>query len=125
MATTISIAYAQAVATNILQNSYVGLIRQDGSECPIGRVAFGYVVVDATSDPNYIVLSNLNDVAFPIASIDVAPMTNPVVQVALYDADSGGNLLVKTDIVSKPYLAGDQFKIPAGWLQFKIQKVVP
>jgi len=125
MATTISIAYAQAVATNILQNSYVGLIRQDGSECPIGRVAFGDVVVDATSDPNYIVLSNLNDVVFPIASIDVAPMTNPVVQVALYDADSGGNLLVKTDIVSKPYLAGDQFKIPAGWLQFKIQKVVP
>jgi hypothetical protein len=125
MATTISIAYAQAVATNILQNSYVGLIRQDGSECPIGRVAFGNVVVDATSDPNYIVLSNLNDVVFPIASIDVAPMTNPVVQVALYDANSGGNLLVKTDIVSKPYLAGDQFKIPAGWLQFKIQKVVP
>jgi len=125
MATTISIAYAQAVATNILQNSYVGLIRQDGSECPIGRVAFGDVVVDATSDPNYIVLSNLNDVVFPIASIDVAPMTNPVVQVALYNADSGGNLLVKTDIVSKPYLAGDKFKIPAGWLQFKIQKVVP
>ena len=125
MATTISIAYAQAVATNILQNSYVGLIRQDGSECPIGRVAFGDVVVDATSDPNYIVLSNLNDVVFPIASIDVAPMTNPVVQVALYNADSGGNLLVKTDIVSKPYLAGDKFEIPAGWLQFKIQKVVP
>jgi len=125
MATTISIAYAQAVATNILQNSYVGLIRQDGSECPIGRIAFGDVVVDAVSDPDYIVLSNLNDVVFPIASIDVAPTSNPVVQVALYDANSGGNMLAKTDVVSKPYLAGDQFKIPAGWLQFKIQKVVP
>jgi hypothetical protein len=125
MATTISVAYAQVVATRILQNSYVGLIRQNGSECPIGRVAFGSVVVDATSDPNYIVLSNLNDVVFPIASVDVAPTSNPVVQVALYDANSGGNMLAKTDVVAKPYLAGDQFKIPAGWLQFKIQKVVP
>jgi hypothetical protein len=125
MATTISVAYAQAVATNIIQNSYVGLIRQDGSECPIGRLAFGDVVVDGTSDTDYIVLSNLNDVVFPIASVDVAPTDNPVVQVALYDANSGGNLLAKTDVVAKPYLAGDQFKIPAGWLQFKIQKVVP
>jgi len=62
MATEITVAYAQAVATHIIRNSYVGLIRQDGSECPIGRVAFGDVVVDATSDPNYIVLSNLNDI---------------------------------------------------------------
>jgi len=125
MATTISVNYAQAVATNIIQPSYVALLRQNGSECPIGRVAFGNVVVDATSDPNYIVISNLNEVIFPIASTDVAPITNPVVQVALYDANTGGNLLAKTDIVAKPYLAGDQFKIPSGWLQFKIQKVVP
>jgi hypothetical protein len=124
MATTISVAYAQAVATNILQNSYIGLIRQDGSECPIGRVAFGSIVIDATSDPDYIVLSNLNDITFPIASVDVAPMSNPVVQVGLYDVNIGGNLLAKTDVVAKPYLAGDQFKIPAGFLQFKIQKVV-
>jgi hypothetical protein len=125
MATTISVNYAQAVATKIIQPSYVALLRQNGSECPIGRVAFGNVVVDATSDPNYIVISNLNEVIFPIASTDVAPITNPVVQVALYDANTGGNLLAKTDIVAKPYLAGDQFKIPSGWLQFKIQKVVP
>ncbi len=125
MATEITVAYAQAVATRIIRNCYVGLIRQDGTECPIGRVAFGDVVVDATSDPNYIVLSNLNDVVFPIASTDVAPTGNPVVKVALYDANSGGNMLAKTDVVAKPYLAGDQFKIPAGWLQFKIQKVVP
>jgi hypothetical protein len=124
MATTISVAYAQAVATNILQNSYIGLIRQDSSECPIGRVAFGSIVIDATSDPDYIVLSNLNDITFPVASVDVAPTSNPVVQVGLYDANSGGNLLSKTDVVAKPYLAGDQFKIPAGLLQFKIQKVV-
>jgi len=124
MATTVGVAYAQAVATRILQNSYVGLIRQDGSECPIGRIALGSVVVDA-SDPDYIVLSNLNDIVFPVATMDVAPADNPVVQVALYDANSGGNMLAKTDVVSKPYLAGDQFKIPAGWLQFKIQKVVP
>jgi hypothetical protein len=125
MATEITIAYAIAVATNIIQDSYVGLIRQDGSECPIGRVAFGVVVVDASSDPDYIVISNLSDIVFPIASIDVAPASNPVVQVALYDASTGGNLLAKTDVVAKPYLAGDQFKIPSGWLQFKIQKVVP
>jgi hypothetical protein len=124
MATTISVAYAQAVATNILQNSYIGLIRQDGSECPIDRVAFGSIVINATSDPDYIVLSNLNDITFPIASVDVAPTSNPVVQVALYDASSGGNLLAKADVVAKPYLAGDQFKIPTGFLQFKIQKVV-
>jgi hypothetical protein len=124
MATEITVVYAQKVAETILQNSYVALLRQDGSECPIGRVAFGVVVVDATSDPNYIVVSNLNDVVFPVASVDVAPLSNPVVQVALYDANTGGNLLAKTDIVSKPYLAGDQFKIPSGWLQFKIQKVV-
>jgi len=125
MATEITEAYAQAVASNIIQNSYVGLIRQDGSECPVGRVAFDIVVVDATTNSDYIVLSNLNDITFPIASTDVAPISNPVVQVALYDASSGGNLLAKTDIVAKPYLAGDQFKIPSGWLQFRIQKVVP
>ncbi len=125
MATEITVAYAQAVANNIIKNSHVGLIRQDGTECPIGRVAFGNVVVDASSDQDYIVLSNLNDIVFPIATTDVAPSNNPVVKVALYNANSGGDLLAKTDVVSKPYLAGDQFKIPAGWLQFKIQKVVP
>lgn len=124
MATTITVNYAQAVANNIIQPSYVALLRQDGTECPIGRVAFGPTVVNASSDPTYIVISNLNDVVFPIASVDVAPATNPVVQVALYDSSASGNLLAKTDIVPKPYLAGDQFKIPAGWLQFKIQKVV-
>ncbi|MDM7320281.1 MAG: hypothetical protein P3W91_000965 [Fervidobacterium sp.] len=125
MATTITEKYAQAVANNIIQQSYVALLRQDGTECPIGRVAFGTTVVNASSDPTYIVISNLNDILFPIASVDVAPATNPVIQLALYDANAGGNLLAKTDIVSKPYLAGDQFKIPAGWLQFKIQKVIP
>jgi len=124
MATEITVSYAIAVATNIIQSSYIGLIRQDGSECPIGRIAFGVAVVDATSDPDYIVISNLDEIVFPIASVDVAPMTNPVVQVALYDADTSGNLLAKTDVVAKPYLAGDQFKIPSGWLQFKIQKIV-
>ena len=124
MATTITVNYAQAVANNIIQPSYVALLRQDGTECAIGRVAFGSAVVDASSDPTYIVISNLNDIVFPIASVDMAPATNPVVQVALYDANTGGNLLAKTDIVSKPYLAGDQFKIPSGWLQFKIQKTV-
>jgi len=125
MATEITVAYAQAVAEDILQNSYVGLIRQDASECSIGRVAFGDAVIDATSDPDYIVISNLNDVVFPIASVDVAPSDNPVVKVALFNANSRGDILAKTDVVAKPYLAGDQFKIPAGWLQFKIQKVVP
>ncbi len=125
MATEITVVYAQAVATNIIQPSYVVLIRQDGTECPIGRIAFGDVVVDATSDPNYIILSNLNDVVFPIASTDVAPMSNPVVKVALYNANSGGDMLTKTEVIPKSYSAGDQFKIPAGWLQFKIQKVVP
>jgi hypothetical protein len=124
MATTISVNYAQAVATNIIEPSYVALLRQDGSECPIGRVEFGTAVVDATSDVDYIVISNLNDIMFPIASIDVAPMDNPVVQIALYDTNSGGNLLATADITPKPYLAGDQFKIPSGWLQFRIQKVV-
>jgi len=125
MATVISVNYAQAVATNIIQPSHVALIRQDGSECPIGRIAFGDVVVDAVSDPDYIVVSNLNEIVFPIASVDVAPSSNPVVQVALYNTSTGGNLLAKTDITPKSYLAGDQFKIPVGMLQFKIQKVVP
>jgi len=125
MATEITVAYAITVATNIIQNSYVGLIRQDGSECPIGRTAFGVAVIDATSDPNYIVISNLDNIVFPIASTDVAPTSNPIVQVGLYDANTGGNLLAKTDVVAKPYLAGDQFRIPSGWLLFKIQKVVP
>jgi hypothetical protein len=124
MATEITVAYAQAVVTNIIQSSYVALLRQDGSECPIGRIAFGIAVVDATTDPDYIVISNLNEIVFPIASVDVAPSSNPVVQVALYNANTGGNLLAKTDVVAKPYLAGDQFKIPAGLLQFKIKKIV-
>jgi hypothetical protein len=125
MATEITVAYAQAVATNIIRLSYVGLIRQDGSECPIGRVAFGDAVVDANSDANYIIISNLTDIVFPIASNDVAPMNNPVVKVALYNASSGGSLLARADITPKPYLARDQFRIPSGWLKFKIQKVVP
>jgi hypothetical protein len=124
MATEITVSYAQAVATHIIRNSYVGLIRQDGTECPIGRVAFGDVVIDAGSDPDYIVLSNLDDIVFPIALTDVAPTSNPVVKVALFNANSGGSMLAKTDVVAKPYLAGDQFKIPSGWLKFKIQKVV-
>jgi hypothetical protein len=125
MATEITVFYATAVATNIIQNSYVCLIRQDGSECPVGRVAFGNVVVDATTDPDYIVISNLDDIIFPLVSVDVAPVSNPVVQVALYNASEGGNMLAKTDVAVKPYLAGDQFRIPDGMLQFKIQKVVP
>jgi hypothetical protein len=124
MATTINVAYAQAVADSILQPSYVALLRQDGSECPAGRIPFGMAVVDAVSDPNYIVISNLDEIVFPLVATDVAPLDNPVVQMALYDASSYGNLLATTDIVAKPYLAGDQFRIPSGWLQFKIQKVV-
>jgi len=124
MATEITVAYAQAVSQNIIRNCYVGLIRQDGTECPVGRVAFGNTVVDATSDPDYIVISNLNEIVFPIATIDVAPTSNPVVKVALYSAGTGGDMLANTDVVAKPYLAGDQFRIPSGMLQFKIQKVV-
>ena len=124
MATEITVSYAIAVATNIIQSSYIGLIRQDGSECPIGRIGFGVAVVDATSDPDYIVISNLNEIVFPIATIDVAPTSNPVVKVALYSAGTGGDMLANTDVVAKPYLAGDQFRIPSGMLQFKIQKVV-
>jgi hypothetical protein len=124
MATTINVAYAQAVANNIIQPSYVALLRQDGSECPVGRLLFGTTVVDAVSDPTHIIISNLVELVFPLVASDVAPLDNPVARIALCDAGIGGNFLAITDIVVKPYLAGDQFRIPSGWLQFKIQKVV-
>jgi hypothetical protein len=125
MATTVSTYYAQSVGTSILQSSYVALIRQDGTECPIGRVQLGAVSVDSSSDPTYHIVSNTTEIVFAVASSDVAPTTNPVIQIALYTASTGGDQLAITDLSSsKPYLSGDQFRIPIGMFQFKIQKTV-
>jgi len=126
MATRITEHYAQLVANNIITGCYVALIRDDGTECPIGRVAIGSLSLDTTSDTTYHVISNTAEISFPIASSDVAPMSNPVSKVALYRSDGGADKIAETDLTTpKPYLAGDQFRIPVGFLQFKIQKVVP
>jgi hypothetical protein len=125
MATRITGLYAQEVSTNILSGCYVALIRQDDTECPIGRVAIGTIAVDSTSDTTYHIISNTAEIVFPVASSDVAPATNPVSKVALFKTATGNDKLAETDLSSpKPYLSGDQFRIPTGLLQFKIQKVV-
>jgi hypothetical protein len=126
MATTITEHYAQLVADNIITGCYVALIRQDETECPVGRVSIGSINLDTTSDPTYHIISNTTEIVFPLASSDVAPMSNPVSKVALYSSDSGTDKIADTDLATpKPYLAGDQFRIPVGMLKFKIQKVVP
>ncbi len=126
MATTITGEYAQLVSNNILSTCHVALIRQDGSECPIGRVSIGSLTVDTTSDTTFHIISNSTEIVFPVASSDVAPTTNPVSKVALFRSPSGTDKIAETNLASpKPYLAGDQFRIPIGMLQFKIQKVVP
>ena len=125
MATQIGVYYAQTVATTIIQSSYVALIRQDNTECPIGRVPFGSASVNS-SDPDYYIISNVSEIAFPVATTDVAPISNPITKVALYTADTGGNVIATTDLTGfRPYLTGDQLRIPAGMLQFRVQKVVP
>ncbi len=125
MATVITGLYAQRVRDNILSGCYVALIRSDGTECPVGRLAIGSLALDSTSDPTYHIISNTTELAFPVASSDVAPTTNPVSKVALYMSESGSDKIAETDLASpKPYLSGDQFRIPVGMLQFKIQKVV-
>jgi len=125
MATVISELYAQLVSNHIISGCYVALIRQDGTECPIGRVAIGSLTVDTTSDTTYHIISNSSEIVFPVAGSDVAPTTNPVSKVALYRSSSGTDKIAETSLSSpKPYLTGDQFRIPIGMLQFKIQKVV-
>ncbi len=126
MATTITGLYAQRVRDNILSGSYVALIRSDGTECPVGRVSIGTLALDTTTDTTYHIISNTTELVFPLVSTDVAPTTNPVSKVALYRSEDGTDKIAETDLSTpKPYLAGDQFKIPVGRLQFKIQKVVP
>ncbi len=126
MATQIGVYYAQTVATEIIQSSYVALIRQDGTECPIGRVSFGFTSVDS-SDPDYHIISNVSEIIFPVATTDVAPISNPIIKVALYTQNTGGEVIATTDLNGfRPYLTGDQLRIPAGMLQFRVQKeVVP
>jgi hypothetical protein len=125
MATTITGLYAQRVANNILSGSYVALIRQDGTECPIGRVAIGTLSV-SSADDTYHIISNTTELVFPLASSDVAPSSNPVSKVALYLTIDGDDKIADADLTTpKPYLTGDQFRIPVGVLQFKIQKIVP
>jgi hypothetical protein len=125
MATQIGVYYAQTVATTIIQSSYVALIRQDNTECPIGRVPFGSASVNS-SDTDYHIISNVSEIAFPVATFDVAPISNPITKVALYTQNTGGNVIAITDLNGfRPYLTGDQLRIPAGMLQFRVQKVVP
>jgi hypothetical protein len=125
MATQIGIYYAQTVATTIIASSYVALIRQDGTECPVGRIPFGSTSV-SNSDPDYYIISNVSEIAFPVATTDVAPISNPITKVALYTQETGGVVIAITDLSGfRPYLTGDQLRIPAGMLHFRVQKVVP
>jgi len=125
MATTITELYAQLVLDNILSKCYVALIRNDGTECSIGRLSVGSLTLDSTSDPKYHIITNTTELVFPVASSNVAPITNPVAKVVLYMSENDNDKIAETDLATpKPYLAGDQFRIPVGMLQFKIQKVV-
>jgi len=106
------------------ENSYVGLIREDNTEAPVGRVAFG--TVNQTSDANFWYFRNASDIVFERATTDVAPYTNRIKEITLFNASTGGNKLI-TIILDAPrvYLTGDRFIIPAGAFEIKVPKLVP
>ena len=106
------------------ENSYVGLIREDNTEAPVSRVAFG--TVNQTDDTDFWYFRNALDIVFERATIDVAPYTNRIIEITLFDASTGGNKLI-TIILDAPrvYLAGDRFIIPAGAFEIKVPKLVP
>ena len=109
---------------NNIQNSYVALIREDNTEAPVGRVAFG--TVNQTSDANFWYFRNASDIVFERATTDVAPYTNRIIEITLFNASTGGNKLI-TIILDAPrvYLTGDRFIIPAGAFEIKMPKLIP
>jgi hypothetical protein len=121
MATTLTKSFVDLIASNF-QNLSVALIRQDGTECSGGgyiRIPFGQV--QTSEDTNYIYISNATQLAFALASADIAPLNNLVSQVKLYN---GSNLIATIDLTqAKPYLNQDQFIIAINGLKIKIPKV--
>jgi hypothetical protein len=121
VATTITKAFADLIKEKI-ESLYVGLIRQDGTECQGGGYTRQQVSFTQTSENyDYVYITNISPIVFPLATSDIAPADNPVVKVALY---SGMNLVATIDLQQPiPYLLQDQFSIVINGLKFKIPKV--
>jgi len=106
------------------ENSYVALIREDNTEAPVSRVAFG--TVNQTDDADFWYFHNALDIVFERATTDVAPYTNRIIEITLFNASTGGDKLI-TIILDTPrvYLTNDRFIIPAGAFEIKVPKLVP
>jgi hypothetical protein len=120
MATTLTKSFADLVAPKV-SSLLVALIRQDGTECQGGGYQRQQVSTCSTSeDATYVYITNASDIRFPVASEDVAPTTNPITQLTLYDNASP---VVTIDLSqSKAYLTQDQIIIPAGSLVIRFPK---
>lgn len=120
MATVLTKSFADLIAPTF-QNLYVALIRQDGTECQGGgyqRVQFGQT--QTSEDTSYVYISNASAITFCLATSDIAPLSNLVSQVQLYN---GNNLVATVNLIeAKPYLNQDQFIISPNNLVIKIPK---
>jgi hypothetical protein len=120
MATTLTKRFADLIAPQI-GSLYVALIRQDGTECQGGGYQRQLISTCSTSeDADYIYITNANDIRFPVASVDIAPNTNPITQISLYDNTSAVATIDLSQ--AKAYLTQDQIIIPAGNLVIKFPK---
>jgi len=120
MATNLTIGFVDTIASTF-QTLSVALIRQDGTECSGGgyaRQTFG--ATHTFEDTTHIYLSNNTNISFPLATADIAPSTNPVAKVSLYN---GTNLIATIDLpTTKTYLTNDMIVIPVDGLKIKIPK---
>ncbi len=121
MSTIITKAFVDLIKEKI-ESLYVGLIRQDGTECSDGGYARQQVSLTQTlEDDDYVYISNVYPITFPLATSDIATIDNPVIKVALYN---GNDLVATIDLPQPtPYLTQDQFSIVINGLKIKIPKV--
>jgi len=109
---------------NTFQSSYVGLVREDNTEVPVSRVAFG--TVNQTSDADFWYFRNASDIVFERATTDVAPYTNRIRDITLFTSATGGNKIISIVLdVPRVYLTGDRIIIPAGAFEIKMPKLIP
>ena len=118
MSTTVTQGFANLIAPSFTA-CQVGLLMQNGVECSGGgyaRQPFGNV--STSSDTANAYISNASQIVFPLATADIATMSNPVAYVSLFNS----NTLIATVSLPepKPYLNGDQFIIPIGGLTIAI-----
>jgi hypothetical protein len=120
MATTLTKGFADLISVKV-STLNVALIRQDGTECQGGgyqRQAVG--TVQTSEDANYVYIQNAGSITFPVATEDIAPATNPITQITLYD---NATVVATIDLTqSKTYLTQDQIIIQPQGLTIRFPK---